>query len=37
MRPVQPLPAEGSVPLALVFEDGRRIEIDAEIRAQAPE
>lgn len=37
MRPAQPLPAEGPVPLTLVFEDGRRVEIEAEIRAQAPE
>ena len=31
MRPVGPMPSEGIVPLVLVFEDGRRIEVQAPV------
>ena len=31
MRPVGPMPSEGDVPLVLVFEDGRRIEVSAPV------
>jgi len=31
MRPAGPMPSEGVVPLVLVFEDGRRIEVEAPV------
>lgn len=31
MRPVGSMPSEGEVPLVLVFEDGRRIEVSAPV------